>query len=121
MYKIPVMFRKESGKPDVVGCVLLYYLLRHKSMLSKENVETSCDALMVDVKCGWRQADSVSRCEPRIRLQKWPSIHKRQFSPKYNDEQTKIIEEKYNDVCKSLLKRVEDIRIRKGDILKGKN
>ena len=104
--KHPVMFRREDGKPEVVGCLLLYFLLRHKSMISKENIKALCDLVKIkDPRCGWRQAaGTITGAEHRIRLQRWPTGYRAQFSASYSDEQTRIIE-KFGSVCKSLLKR----------------
>lgn len=45
--KCPVVFRRENGRPEVVGCLLLYFLLRHSSMISVINIKASCNAMNI--------------------------------------------------------------------------
>ena len=105
--KCPVVFRRENGRPEVVGCLLLYFLLRHSSMISVINIKASCNAMNIrDARCGWKQAvDTIKEDNRRIRLQKWPTMHEQRLPTSCSD---KTMEEKFGGVCKSLLERVKD-------------
>ena len=76
--KQSVLYRYEDGKPDPIGCFLLYVMLRHNCMINTANIKRSCDSVLKDARCGWKQAVTGITCfERRIRLQKYPSPSKR--------------------------------------------
>ena len=54
--KDAIPYRSSNGMPGAIGCLLLYFILRHNRMFSIENVKKMCQALAVDVKCGWEEA-----------------------------------------------------------------
>ena len=107
--KEPVVYRRENGKPDALGCLLLYFMLRQDWMLSKENIMISCDAVARNVRCGWKKAvDSVKNVEYRIRLQKLV-VPKNQFpDKKMKNEDMKKIQEKFGLLCRSIVEREEN-------------
>ena len=66
-----------SGMAEAVGCLFLYFILRHKKMFSVENVKKVCENLDRDVKCGWKEAVSSSGDRSRVtavKLQKLPKM-----------------------------------------------
>ena len=76
--KEAIPFRSSSA-PGAVGCLLLYFILRHKRMFSIDNVKTMCEKLNTDVKCGWEEAVSSSGQRANlkaIKLQKIPKTPK---------------------------------------------
>ena len=104
-----MVYRSECGRPDAVGCLLPYLMLRHNSMISKENIKTACDSLKIDASYGWRQVmHNIPNIECRIRLQRWPNVPKSPSTSTRNKEELKDVEDKFDDVCKSLLQRVEE-------------
>ena len=108
-----VTYRCDNGKPDPVGCLLLYFMLRHNSMINKTNIELACNAVVKNPKCGWMQAmTSITDFVPRIRFQKYPSVP---TSGKGEEDVNVMETEKFGLICKSFLEilRTRDAESRK--------
>ena len=55
--KDALSYRDERGQPVVLGCLLLFFLLRHNKILSIDNIKAACNAVDVgDIKSGWKEA-----------------------------------------------------------------
>ena len=106
--KEPVIYRQDSGRPEALGCLLLYFMLRHNYMINIDNIKDSCDLVTRDARCGWKQAvENLDIGERRIRLQGWSNIPKSPCPSKNeNEEEMKRIEEKFGSICKSFYERV---------------
>lgn len=102
--KAAVPFRSIDGAPESVGCLLLYFLLRHHKMLSSSNIKAICSESAqsgMDVKCEWKEAVSISeqrnQFRQAVKLQRWPNV------PKPNICSTTNIEIEQQQLFASLL------------------
>ena len=110
-------YRKKNGQPETIGCLLLYFLLRHNRMLSVSNIKAASFTVDKDPRSGWKAAvKTINPCtgNPVIKLQKWPIIAKSHTTTKDKEELEQIekeMEQKFGTVCKSFMQRLSDSTI----------
>ena len=104
-----VQYRHESGQPEAVGCLLLYFLLRHNKFISIQNIKIACEAISKDPRCGWKQATSNIDVIPKVmRLQqRLPVVPKTQHGSEEDENEMKMME-KFSKLCKPLVDMVKD-------------
>ena len=113
--KDPVDYRKKNGQPEAIGCLLLYFLLRHNRMLSISNVKAASFTVDKDPRSGWKAA--IKTINPGlgnpIKLQKWPIIksHTTTKDKEELEQMEKEMEQKFGTVCKSFMQRLRDSTI----------
>lgn len=97
-----IQYKHDSGRPEALECLLLYFLLRHNKLLSVHNIKLVCEAICEDPRCGWKLA--TSNLGPVTKVLKLPKVSSYQLS----ETEMKEVEEKFGGVCKSLVDRMVD-------------
>ena len=111
--KDAISYRDESGQPVVLGCLLLFFLLRHNKMLSIDNIKAACNAVDVgDVNSGWKEAVAgiTDPLKNKARLQKGLSVPKGNLRNVRDEDILKTMERQFGGVCKTLVQRMEERR-----------